>query len=144
MRVVFSTSCSLWLTREAVLLARELGAAWASLEFIPVLGEEGCWLDELNPREEEGYSLPSRLPRHDPVLVALFDRLGSAMAPDRAVCLEIPDDVIYSVKSYNSEWIDEVHRIWSVNSPEGASSDSVDFCFSKDSTFEELERRYGS
>lgn len=143
MRVVFSASCTLWLTRGAVLLARELGAAWASPEHIPVLGEDGCWLDGRSPHETEGYPLPSLLPRHDPVLVALFDRLGGAMSPQRALCVEIPDDVVYSVSSHTSEWIDEVHRVWSVHSPEGVPSEPTCYSFSKDSTFEELMRRYG-
>jgi hypothetical protein len=140
MRVLFSASCDLWLTREAVLLARELGATWASVEHMPVRGEPDCWIDESDDREET-YSLPSHLPRHDPVLGAVFDRIGAALSPDRVVVADIPDDVVYSVSSYNSESIAEVHRVWHTHAPEGSLSETV-YCFSKDSTFEELRRRY--
>lgn len=140
MRVVFSGSCSLWLTREAVLLARELGAAWATCKHIPILGEENCWLK--GRTRDETYGLPSLVPRHDPVLLALHERLGAAMSDDPVFVADVPDEVVYSVSSYNNEDIVEVHRMWNHYAPEGAMSETV-YCFSKDTTFEELQRRYG-
>jgi hypothetical protein len=139
MRVLFSGTSCFWLSRDAVLLARELGAAWATPEHIPVRGEEGCWIDD--DRDEE-YSFPDLVPRHDPVLLELHARLGDAMSTGaRVLVAEIPDDVTYSISSYNSEWIAEVHRIWGAEYLEGVLSQTV-YCFSKNSTYEELQQRY--
>lgn len=76
------------------------------------------------------------------MLIALHDRLGEAMSPCGVHVANVPDDVTYSVSSYNAEWIAEVHRTWSVHETDGTVSETV-YCFSLDSTFEELMQRYG-
>lgn len=127
MRVLVSSICNFWMTRRAVERARELDAAWAFPDYMPLVGEaehfatgseedgEGHW--------EDTYSLPDAVPRHDPILLQVFDELGSeGMAGgdgDEVFCLEIPDDVVYYVDSYCSEWISEQHRRWSVGGPSG-------------------------
>lgn len=142
MRVLFSGSSSFWVTREAVVLARELGAAWASVDLMPIRGEPDCWIEEGDDREEM-YSLSHLVPRHDPMLLSLYERMGDAMVPfGRVHVSDVPDDLVYSVSSYSGEWIDEVHRMWTVQEPDGVQSETV-YCYSKETTFEELFRRYG-
>lgn len=138
MRALISSCSSFWLSREAVLRARELGASWASAEHMPVLGEPGCWL-ERSPRRDEGYSLPDGLPRHDPLLLQVYDELGgssmSGFEGETVECVEIPDDVTYFVDSYCSEWISEQHRTWgSHDGYEGAPAGRR--AFTKDSIFD--------
>lgn len=137
MRALISSCSSLWLSREAVLRARELGAAWASVAHMPVLGEEGCWL-ERSPRRDEGYSPPNGVPRHDPVLLQVYDELGggrmAGFEGETIECVEIPDDVTYFVDSYCAEWISEQHRTWSAHDdPDGALAGREPF--TKDSVF---------
>jgi len=172
MRVLISSVCSFWLSRQAVLRARELGAAWAVPEEIALLGEEQHhefgpdWRDLV--RSEEGrysrfhgdeeeflrwedchYNLPSEVPRHDPVLLQVFDEMGGEAMEgsmrehpddppeyeDRIECVEVPDDVTYSIESYLGEWVAERHRVWSTDDgPEGHLPGWQ--YFTKDSTYQ--------
>lgn len=114
MRVLISTSCSFSISRETVLRARELDASWASPDYMPIRGEEGCWLDDTD--HNEYYFIDRLVPRHDPILLQVFDELGEKMVGDdycQICCIDIPDDVAYFVNSYVGEWISEAHRIWS-------------------------------
>lgn len=118
MRVLISSVSSFWLSREAVLRARELDAKWAFPDYIGLLGEPECVLDEGD--RPEGYSLPTGLPRHDSVLLRVFDELGgqrmSGWEEDATIdCVETPDDVSYYVDSYCAEWISEQHRQWGIH-----------------------------
>jgi hypothetical protein len=123
MRVLVSSICNFWMTRKAVERARELDAAWAFPDSMPLVGEPEHFAsgdeEDKNERWEDTYSLPSQVPRHDPVLLQVFDELGSeGMAGgdgDEIHCLEIPDDVAYYVGSYCSEWIAEQHREWTLH-----------------------------
>lgn len=151
MRVIISSTTGLWLSRKAVLRARELKASWADAEHTPIVGEKGHFATDNERSEKEYYwdrhSFPSHLPRHDPILLQLFDELGQEMVPaedsvegDRVLCLDIPDDVEYSVGSYVGEWIAEKHRVWDEETPmEGRLSDWI--VFSKSTTFDEIEAR---
>jgi hypothetical protein len=117
MRVLISSVSSFWLSREAVLRARELDAAWAFPDHLSVLGEPECHIDEED--RPEGYMIPSGLPRHDPLLLRVFDEIGgrrmSGWDDATVECVEIPDDVVYYVDSYCAEWISEQHRQWGVH-----------------------------
>ena len=138
MRVLISSSCSFWVSREAVLRARELGASWAFPDYIPLKGEEGCWLDDCD--REEYYSFDSRVPRHDPTLLQVFDELGERMVGDMGSgihCIEIPDDVEYFVGSYVGEWIAEAHRTWADDTGSGGEPGGGPV-FTKDSKFLDL------
>jgi hypothetical protein len=126
MRILVSSVCKFWLSRKAVERARELVAAWAFPDHMPLVGEpEHFAADEDDPEQwEDTYALPDVVPRHDPVLLQIFDELGgSAMAGgrdgDEILCLTIPDDVTYYVDSYCAEWISEQHRRWSLDGPPG-------------------------
>lgn len=136
MRVLISSVCNFWLTREAVERARELDAAWAFPDHTPLVGEPEHFSsdeDDLKGWENQ-YALPSTVPRHDPALLQLHDELGSDMSPDHEVhCLTIPDDVTYYVASYCAEWIAEQHREWSAGQPPGNSAGT--HAFSIDSKF---------
>ena len=115
MRVLLSNSCSFAISREAVLRARELDASWAFPDHIKIKGEEGCWLNDDKYEREEYYYLDAKVPRHDPVLLQVFDELGSKMDGNHDYeigAIEIPDDVEYFVGSYLAEWIAEAHRTW--------------------------------
>lgn len=126
MRVLLSRDCYLWLSREAVLRARELGATWASSENIPLVDEPGHHAygdDEKTQRyEDRGYSLKNTVPRHDPVLLQVFDELGSEgmVGPDHdgVETVEVPDYVHYFIGSYLGEWVAEAHRIWTLEGGE--------------------------
>lgn len=141
MRVLVSSVSSFWLSREAVLRARELDAPWAVPDHVPVLGETGCWLDgSLETREM--YPLPSDVPRHDPVLLQVFDELGgermAGYSNSTVECLDVPDDVTYFINSYVSEWVAEEHRTWSpCDTPGGrpASAGVGGASFTRDSVF---------
>jgi hypothetical protein len=114
MHVLISSTCSFWISREAVLRARELDASWAFPDHIKLKGEPGSFLNERD--RDEHYSLDHRVPRHDPVLLQVFDELGSKMSGwlgEEIHCVEVPDDVSYFVGSYIAEWIAEAHRTWS-------------------------------
>jgi hypothetical protein len=121
MRVLISSTTSFWLSREAVLRARELDAAWAFPDSIVLRGEPDS-LDE--GEREEVYSLDGAVPRHDPILLRVYDELGgdsmAGFERSRIDCVEIPDDVTYFIESYIGEWVSEQHRVWSPSSnPEG-------------------------
>lgn len=138
MRLLLSHSCSFWMSREAVLRARELGAAWASIEEMPVKGEEGCWLNERD--REEHYSLDHLVPRNDEVLLQVFDELGGArMNGDEDYGdiyeVHVPDDLHYFVGSYLGEWIAEAHRTWSAESDGNPGGGPV---FTKDSKYSDF------
>lgn len=136
MRVLISTCTSFFVPREVVLLARELGAPWAFPPFM--------FLNEERPRprfeERDGYALPDPVPRHDPILLEVFDRLGGKkMAADpyyEILCANVPDDVVYYISSYNSEWVAEWHRVWTYSSLNGEMSQPQAHTFTKDSVFE--------
>jgi hypothetical protein len=119
MRVLLSLTCNFSLSRAAVLRARELGAGWAQPEFLALYGEpEHVYFESTDPLDvDDGiHYLPDTVPRHDPILLQLFDEMGSAMSSyeDYAVAtVEVPDDVVYSVHSYTAEWVSEQHRCWS-------------------------------
>lgn len=140
MRVLISGSSSFWLSREAVLLARELGAAWATPDLMPIKGEENCWIHGRREDYEEGYSIPNELPRHDPLLLEVFDRLGRE-ATGGPMCriheVWIPDDVTYFISSYCAEWVAEQHRVWDARDPEGHLAGSpTNMVFSLDSLYQ--------
>jgi hypothetical protein len=155
MRVLISSSSSFWLSREAVLRARELGALWALPDEMPLLGEEEHhqfgpdWRDFVHGGSSEArpwhgdeeeflrwedcqYSLPDEVPRHDPILLRVFDEMGGEAMEgsmrerpddvpseyrDRIECVEVPDDVTYFIGSYLAEWVAEQHRVWSTDDP---------------------------
>ena len=124
MRVLVSSICNFWISRKAVERARELDAAWAFPDHTPLVGEPEHFAaeDDDEERWEDVYSLPDTVPRHDPVLLQLYDELGQEMVGGDKVdgevrCLEIPDDVTYYVGSYIGEWIAEQHREWFPDSP---------------------------
>lgn len=120
MRVLVSSVCNFWISRAAVERARELDAPWAFPDHMPLVGEPEHRSARIErDRWEDRYALPSTVPRHDPVLLQVFDELGnekmvgqSSMGDDEIFCLEIPDDVTYYVGSYCAEWISEQHREW--------------------------------
>jgi hypothetical protein len=140
MRVLISSSCSFWLSREAVLRARELDASWAFPDHIAIKGEEGSWLNDEKYQREEQYSLDHRVPRHDPILLQVFDELGQRMSADEGSeikCVEVPDDLEYFVGSYLGEWIAEAHRTWTADT--GLSGESGGGpVFTKDSKFSDF------
>ena len=139
MRVLISSSCSFWISREAVLRARELDASWAFPDHIRLKGEEGSWLNDRDHHEEH-YSLDHLVPRHDPLLLQVFDELGSKMNGDAGYeikCVDIPDDVEYFVGSYLGEWIAEAHRTWTDDT--GSSGEPGGGpVFTKDSKFSDF------
>jgi hypothetical protein len=117
MRVLLSRCCSLWLSRRAIERARELGAVWASPEHHPLVGEpehHSYGREEKEERWEDAYSLSHDVPRHDPVLIQVFDELGSDVMcgneGDGLFTVEVPDDLRYFIGSYLSEWVAEAHR----------------------------------
>ena len=140
MRVLLSNSCSFWLSREAVLRARELDASWAFPDHIKIKGEEGSYLNDEEFEHEEVYHLDSRVPRNDRVLLQVFDELGEKMNGDDGYQIhpiEIPDDVEYFVGSYLGEWIAEAHQTWSNHTgSEGQSGGGP--VFRKDSQFSDF------
>lgn len=134
MRVLISCNPSLSITRAAILRARELGADWASISYMPIA-------EELKDTEEDNeiryliddYNyLHHRVPRHDKILLQVFDELGSDISKDGVYLIEIPDDVEYYVESYVREWIAESHRTWDVD---GLSGEMRLDSFTKDSIF---------
>lgn len=142
MRLLLSPSCSFWMSRVAVLRARELGAAWASVEEMPVKGEPDCWLDDFD-HIQGGYSLSHLVPRNDPILLQVFDELGGdkmSYDPDEGIySVNVPDDLRYFVGSYISEWIAEAHRVWNLNySPDGDSGGGP--VFTKDSKYSDFSQ----
>jgi len=82
-----------------------------------------------------GYSLSSDVPRHDPVLLQVFDELGSERMTgpdlDGIDVVSVPDDVAYFIGSYVAEWVAEAHRTWS---EQGEHSGGYPI-FTKDSKF---------
>jgi hypothetical protein len=175
MRVLFSDTSSMYISRRAVERARELDARWAFPDEIPLVGEKehDTWgphwrgfvhdpknQDEVWYEDEDAfllfiesfqYHLPEVVPRHDPVLLQIFDELGgvemegtvTAYADDcpedekdRIRCVEVPDDAIYYVGSYCAEWISEQHRVWDEQTDvEGRPSGTPRFTFDKDSRY---------
>lgn len=136
MRVLISGSSSFWLSREAVLLARKLGAQWASSERLPVKGEPECWMNDLD--REEGYSIPAEVPRHDAILLEVFDRLGpdGTGGPMNTIDeVRVPDDVTYFIRSYCAEWVAEQHRVWDAHHPNGRLDEDHPV-FTKDSVYQ--------
>jgi len=131
MRVLLSCDFSFYLSRKAVLRARELGAVWASEKYCPLVELPETWPEALEDRYEiwrnNRYRLNELVPRHDPILLQIFDELGAEMEPppedgdldgfpkpdEREIrALEIPEDVRYAIHSYLGEWIAEAHRVW--------------------------------
>ena len=137
MRVLISTECNFWLTREAVERARELDATWAFPAHTPLVGEPEHYSygnEDKEDRWDNQDSLSSMIPRHDPVLLQLYDELGNDMSPDNEVnCLTIPDDVTYYIGSYCAEWVSEQHREWHAehdgDQPGGTPAFSIDSKF---------------
>jgi len=177
MRVLFSTISSMYLSRAAVERARELDAQWAFPDHMPLLGEKehhtwgpdwqihvhaeanenGHWHgdEELFLEENDTYyNLPNEVPRHDPILLQVFDEIGGVAmegsvveyAPgtpddemDRILCVEIPDDVTYYVGSYVGEWIAEQHRVWDEDTEvEGRPAGTPGHAFTKGDRFRPL------
>ena len=137
MRVLISSCSSFWLSREAVVRARELDALWAFPDQIAIKGEPECWMGDKD--RDEMYSLPSEVPRHDPVLLQVFDELGGenmgGWKGDKITSLDVPDDLTYYVGSYTGEWIAEQHREWFAHSDsEGGMAGGI-YAFSKDSKY---------
>lgn len=136
MRVLISSTCSFRITRAAVLRARELGADWASVSYMPIAAElreteEG---EEIAHLIDDDYNyLHHRVPRHDKILLQVFNELGSDISKDGVSLIEIPDDVEYYVESYFREWIAESHRTWDRAS--GPSGEMRLDSFTKDSIF---------
>lgn len=126
----------MWISRKAVLRARELDASWAFPDHIAIKGEPDCWCDG---DRDEYYSLPSGLPRHDPILLQVYDDLGAEEMggfPGERVCdIEIPNDITYYVASYIGEWIAEEHRQWFPDCPPGGELAGGRSSFTKDSKF---------
>jgi len=146
MRVLISTSTSFWISRRAVERARELDAAWAFPDHTPLVGEpqHHSHGEEDEDSWEDLYSLPAELPRHDPVLLQVFDELGGiemcGWDGDRIVCIEVPDDLTYYIGSYTGEWVAEQHRQWFPDTHvEGDFADTPPWVFTKDSIFQPLE-----
>ena len=173
MRVLISSVSSFWLSREAVLRARELDAPWAFPDVIPLLGEKEHhsfgpdWRDHVHSEETKDrhwhgdeeeflrwedcqYSLPSAVPRHDPILLQIFDEMGGEamegaaktcddVCPpehrDRIECVEVPDDVTYCIDSYCAEWVAERHRVWSTDDGPDGRYPGWQY-FTKDSTYQ--------
>lgn len=129
MRALISSVSSFLLSVEAVQLARTLGAKWAENEHCPLPPYRGM----------EGVFLPTEVPRHDPILLQVFEQMGPekmTVEDYRISCVEIPDDVRYYVSSYCGEWIDEIHRVWNATSPNGEPSQYEAATFTIDSVFE--------
>lgn len=126
MRVLISHDCGLWLSRKAVLRARELGAEWASTEHMPLVDEPNHFAygedRKAQLQEDSGYWISQYVPRHDPILLQVFDELGSEGMVTKehtgAGVVEIPDDVKYFIGSYVGEWVAEAHRTWTDQTPE--------------------------
>lgn len=161
MRVLISSWCFLELSRKAVLRARELGAAWARPDEIALLGEKehhygedweshlaekGSTPEKIEYRRkhEEEYKVPSMLPRHDPILLQVFDELGQEMAPpddsyreeDLIRCVEVPDDITYHIGEYICEWVAEQHRQWSGDTGfDGDLATAWCYAFTKETTY---------
>jgi hypothetical protein len=137
MRVLISTSSSFWLSREAVLRAREFDASWAFPDSIAIKGEPKCWMDDKD--RDEMYSIPSGVPRHDPVLLQVFDELGGEKMAGKGygeiICIEVPDDLTYYIGSYTGEWVAEQHREWFPHSEPGGELAGGIYAFTKDSKF---------
>jgi hypothetical protein len=147
MRVLISSCSSFWISPEAVLLARSLGAEWAKT--IALWEEEGFLGDTQKPddieitdqewrKHEEYYSLPDAVPRHDPHLLAVFQELGGERMAgfrdqDRIEVVEVPDDIEYSIHSYCGEWVEERHRCW--DAQQGEHPDHWRY-FTKDSVYD--------
>lgn len=118
MRVLISSSSSLCLSKEAILRARELDALWAFPDHCPLVGEPQHYTSESTDppgKWDHSYFLPDGVPRHDPILLQVFDELGDKMSSDEwgsAQCVEVPDDVTYYIGSYTGEWVAEQHRQW--------------------------------
>jgi len=146
MRVLISTSCSFALSRKAVLRARELGAAWAKVDYMRLPEEHDppshCGDDEERFKKWQeqhgryGFYLHHDVPRHDPILLQVFDELGAegmTIEHEKIHEVKIPDDVTYFVGSYIAEWISEQHRTWGIS--EGAGNGGWP-AFTIDSKFE--------
>ena len=138
MRVLVSTDAYLRLSRKAVERARVLGAAWASPGFTPLVGEPEHFAGHL-PRDialyEDIYDLPNEVPRHDPVLLQVFDELAELMVAgdEAASCLTVPDDVTYYVSDDGwPEHIVEEHRTWS---PANGTGKAGTYIFDSSSRF---------
>jgi len=177
MRVLFSSSCSMTLSRRAVERARELDAPWAFPDHMPLLGEKEHptwgpdWGEFVHGPSSDGfhwhgdeevflqlhdcwYSLPVEVPRHDPVLLQVYDELGGVEMEgsvedyaddcpedekERILCVEIPDDVTYYVAAYVGEWIAEQHRVWDERADvEGRWAGSPRHAFTKESRWRPL------
>ena len=143
MRVLISQTGSFRLSREALLRARELGAEWATTEHMPLVEEPGHYAYGASSQETQlakdiGYSLSSLVPRHDPVLLQVFDELGPQRMTGQNFEIDggmevalVPDDVTYFIGSYIAEWVAEAHRTWSEQGEHSGGSP----VFTKDSKF---------
>jgi len=142
MRVLISSCSSFWLSRKAVVRARELGAKWAAPKHLALTEEPEhfAYGKEKERDWEDYYTLPDELPRHDPILLQVYDELGGEEMfgghwedRDRVNCVEVPDDVTYYIGSYTGEWVAEQHRVWEGRGDDGRFAGT--FAFTKDSTF---------
>jgi hypothetical protein len=87
-------------SREAVLLARELSAnpTWGGCV---LKGEK--WPDGANTANDDYGHIDSDIPRHDPVLVQVIERLGDAangMCAKLAIA-ELPSGTAYRIDEYD-------------------------------------------
>lgn len=119
MRVLISDSPTFWVSYKAIVRARELGALWAMVEHTPLIDEpehHGYQDPEVMYADGDRYDLPNGVPRHDPVLLQVFDELGweemAGVDKDPIHCVLVPDDVTYTIASYTREWVEEQHRCW--------------------------------
>jgi hypothetical protein len=104
---------------------------------MPVQGEPDCQLNDPEAEENFGYPLSYGLPRHDPLLLAVFDRLGDAMSGEHGGQIfevEVPDDVTYFIGSHCQEWVAEQHRLWYSGGEESVLAGS--YAFTSDSVYQ--------
>ena len=76
-----------------------------------IRGVPATFHDEDDFGEDSEYHIP----RNDPVLVAVVEKLGERANGKHAdlKIVEIPDDVQWEIEEYDgSEWVAEKHRTW--------------------------------
>lgn len=99
------------LSREALHRLRDQGHALALAE--TDVGE--MYADGSGPRGETSHSFLRAIPRDDPALLALFEKMGQDAASPMAhfQLVEIPDDVEWQIEEYDgAEWVAEQHLTW--------------------------------
>lgn len=100
------------LSREAFHLLRGMGQKDAQQE--PDIGE--CWNDGSGLREAFLNSFCGEIPRNDPMLVEVVEKLGAAANAKMAKLkiVNIPDDVDWKIEEYDGmEHVREISETWS-------------------------------